>query len=297
MHRRSLGIAVLAAVALLVQSVPASADTLHDSLIGAVNAYRASRGLPTLTASPTLQAAAQFMADDVARHGPPAVPHVSSDGRTAGQRIADAGYPVSGTFIGEIIAWGAPTAADAMRLWLSSAPHYAMLNDGRFRAAGLGVACWGAYPCVWVVTFGSVVDRTFAGVAAPATYAPARDLHARWAAQSAYPTASPGQTVEWVVAFTNTGATGWNMTEGTALHLGTSQPLDGASVLASARWLAPNRPAGQTTAYVGPGQVGWFRVLLTAPSRAGTYRLSVRPVVDGVAWLEDAGVYVDLVVR
>ena len=95
--------AVLAAFA--VQSIPASAEPLHDSLLAAVNAYRASRGLATVVASPTLQAAAQFMADDIAQHGPPAIPHRSTDGRTARQRMSDAGYPVSQTFTSEIIAW------------------------------------------------------------------------------------------------------------------------------------------------------------------------------------------------
>ena len=290
---------VMAAVvlSLLARSAPASADTLHDSLANAVNAYRAARGLPTVVASPTLQAAAQFMADDIGRYGPPAIPHVSSDGRTAAQRIADAGYPVGGSFISEIIAWGAPTAADAIRMWNASPPHYAMLNDGRFHAAGYGVSCSGAYPCVWVVTFGSVVDRTFGGATITSLAAPAPSYHAAWAAQSAFPVAAPGQTVEWVVAFTNTGATGWSTAGRDPLHVGTAHPADAPSILANAQWLSPNRPGQQTTSYVGPGQVAWFRLELTAPAQAGTYRLYVRPVIDGVTWLEDSGVYVDLVVR
>lgn len=295
---RGLAMAALI-LSLLAQSAPASADTLHDSLANAVNAYRTARGLPTVVASPTLQAAAQFMADDVARHGPPAIPHQSSDGRTAAQRMADAGYPASGSFLSEIIAWGAPTAADAIRMWNSSAPHYAMLNDARFRAAGYGVACWGAYPCVWVVTFGSVVDQTFGGGTASILSLAAEppSYHAAWAAQSAFPVAAPGETVGWVVAFTNTGTTGWSADAGNPLHVGTAHPEDAPSILANAQWLSPNRPGQQTTPYVGPGQIGWFRLELTAPAQAGTYRLYVRPVIDGVTWLEDSGVYVDLVVR
>src|SRR5204862_975818 len=154
----------------VAQSTAASAQPVHDSLLAAVNAYRASRGLATVVASPTLQAAAQFMADDVAQHGPPAIPHRSTDGRTARQRMADAGYPVSEAFTSEIIAWGAATVDGAMRLWLNSPPHWAELNDGRYRAAGLGVACGGAVPCVWVVTFGSLVDQTYA--AAPERRSP-----------------------------------------------------------------------------------------------------------------------------
>ncbi len=275
-------------LAFAAQSTAASAEPLHDSLLAAVNAYRASRGLATVVASPTLQAAAQFMADDIAQHGPPAVPHQSTDGRTARQRMADAGYSVSQAFTSEIIAWGAPTADGAMRLWLNSPPHWAELNDGRYRAAGFGVACGGAYPCVWVVTLGSVVDQT---------YPAAPEYHSTFYAQSAYPTIAAGQAAEWVIAFTNTGRTGWDTSSATALRLGTWSPQDAPSMLAAPGWIAANRPAEQTTTWVGPGQQAWFRVQLQAPSAPGTYRLYVRPVIDGVEWLENAGAYVDVSVR
>lgn len=294
MRLRTVSIAMLAIVALLAQSAPARADTLHDSLAQAVNSYRASRGLPTVVASPALQAAAQFMAENVAAFGPPAVPHISTDGRTPQQRMADAGYAVSIARTAEIIAWGATTAQGAMNLWLNSAPHYAVLNDPQYLAAGFGVACWGAFPCVWVVDFGSVVDGTFNGVTMSSV--PVASYHAAFSTESAFPVASPGQTVQWTVAFTNTGATGWSSTA-TELHLGTTNPPDVSSILATASWLDPNRPARQTTTYVGPGEQAWFIVTLHAPAQVGTYRLYVRPVIDGVAWLEDSGAYVDLVVR
>ena len=281
---------------LFVQSTPATADSIHDSLAAAINSYRASRGLPTVVASPTLQAAAQFMADDVASHGVPVVPHVSSDGRTARQRMADAGYPVDSTWTAEIIAWGAPTSSGAMSLWLNSAPHAAVLNDGQYVAAGFGVACYGAYPCVWVATFGSRVDRTFAGAAQPAPAAPPT-YHAAFAAESGFPTAAPGQTVQWVIAFTNTGTSGWSLDAKNPARLGTDHPQDVPSALATTRWITANRPAQQTTTYVGPGQQAWFIVELVAPTTPGVYRLYVRPVIDGVQWLEDAGAYVDLVVN
>ena len=285
------GVALAALVMPMLATTSADASALQDSLASSVNSYRASRGLSTVVTSPTLQAAAQFMADDVATYGPPLTPHVSSDGRTARQRMADAGYPVDAAFTSEIIAWGAPTVAGAMNLWLNSAPHWAQLNDGRYRAAGFGIACYGAYPCVWVVTFGTVVDAT---VAPPA---PARSYHAAFAAESAYPVAAPGQVVQWVIAFTNTGATGWSIDSGTPLRIGTARPQDAPSPLATATWISANRPAQQTTSYVGPGQQAWFVIELAAPTAPGTYRLNVRPVIEGVQWLEDAGAYVDLTVR
>ena len=44
-----------------------------------------------------------------------------------------------------------------------------MLNDPQYAAAGFGVACYGTYPCVWVVTFGTIVDAfpLDCGAAAP----------------------------------------------------------------------------------------------------------------------------------
>ncbi|MEO8632086.1 MAG: hypothetical protein ABI466_01920, partial [Chloroflexota bacterium] len=198
-----------------------------------------------------------------------------------------AGYPVSEAFTSEIIAWGALTVDVAMRLWLTSPPHSAQLSDGRYRAAGLGVACGGVFPCVWVVTFGSLVDRTYS----PPQY------HTAFYTQSAYPTVAPGQTAEWVFAITNTGATGWDLGQATAVRLGTWGPQDAPSMLASSAWIAPNRPAQQTTTWVGPGQQAWFRVQIQAPTAPGVYRLYVRPVIDGVEWLENLGAYVDVSVR
>jgi hypothetical protein len=285
MRSLSRGLFMAAMLLSLFAKPAAAADPQQDALLAAVNTYRASRGLATVVPSPTLQAAAQFMADDIAQHGFPAVPHRSTDGRTARQRMSDAGYPVSQAFASEIIAWGVPTTDGAMRLWLNSPPHWAELNDGRYRAAGLGVACWGAFPCAWVVTFGSVVDRA------------STDYHTAFYTQSAFPTIAPGQTAEWVIALTNTGTTGWDLGQATPVRLGTWSPQDAPSMLASPAWIAPNRPAQQTTTWVGPGQQAWFRVQLQAPSAPGVYRLYVRPVIDGTMWLENVGAYVDVSVR
>jgi hypothetical protein len=285
-HARGLTMAAIV-LASFAQSIPASADEPQDALISSVNAYRDARGLATVVASRTLQVAAEFMANDVAEHGPPWTPHLSSDGRTARQRMADAGYPVSSTVVSEIIAWGAPTAESAMTIWHNSAAHRWELNDGRYRAAGFGVACWGAFPCVWVVTFGAIVDEVYAPV----------DYHTTFHGQSSFPVLAPGQVGEWVVSLTNTGKTGWSQSDATDVRLGTWSPQDAPSHLATAAWLAPNRPARQTTAWVGPGQQAWFRVEVRAPVQAGTYRMYVRPVIDGVAWLEDVGAYVEVMVR
>lgn len=319
---------VVAAFALSMSATarPSSAAVVNDALAQSVNSYRSSHGLPSLVTSPTLQAAAQWMAENVATYGPPATPHVSTDGRTSLQRMTQAGYPTNIAWSGEIIAWGSTSASGAVTLWMNSPTHLALLNDARWRAAGFGAACWGSNPCAWVVDFGSLIDSTVTPpapepVAAPARPAPpARSLqaaplaisappaipappasvapsyHAAFYGESAYPVVPAGESARWVIAFTNTGNTGWSI-DGTGARLGTWNPQDAPSSYASSTWIATNRPAEQTTTYVAPGQQAWFVVNLTAPSLRGSYRLYVRPLIDGVTWLEDVGAYVDLVVR
>ena len=95
--------------------------------------------------------------------------------------------------------------------------------------------------------------------------------------QAPYPSATPNGTVEWVVALRNTGSVGW--------YLG----IDGAQASLA---LADGTTAGvQTTAYVGPGQVGWFIVHFPAPSKVGTSKVSLLPRIDGRGQLPDLGIY------
>jgi hypothetical protein len=56
-------------------------------------------------------------------------------------------------------------------------------------------------------------------------------------------------------------------------------------------WPRFNRIAQQPAPYVGPGQVAWFQFNLQAPLLPGTYRLYVRPLIEGAQWLEDIGAF------
>ena len=60
-------------------------------------------------------------------------------------------------------------------------------------------------------------------------------------------------------------------------------------------WLSGNRLATTTEATVGPGQTGTFTFSVRAPMTPGTYRLPLRPVIDGVTWMEDSGVFMVIV--
>jgi hypothetical protein len=48
----------------------------------------------------------------------------------------------------------------------------------------------------------------------------------------------------------------------------------------------------QNEGSVGPGGIASFTFTVKAPFSAGTVRIPLRPVIDGVAWLEDQGVFV-----
>ena len=128
-------------------------------------------------------------------------------------------------------------------------------------------------------------------------------FHAAWHGQSGYPTLGPGHRSSAVVAFRNTGSRGWVAGRmGEVAYLGTWGPEPGqdqASVLGgdgqrgspATAWPRYDRVAVQPASYVGPGQVAWFQFEVQAPLIAGTYKLAIRPLIEGATWLEDYGVF------
>jgi hypothetical protein len=132
-------------------------------------------------------------------------------------------------------------------------------------------------------------------------------FHAAWYGQSGYPTLCTGQISRAVVAYYNSGSLGWQIAPNTAAYLGTWNPTpgqdrpsliggDGTHGSPNTRWAGYNRPAllpeiGRFGTYVGPGQVAWFQFTVKAPPTPGTYRLYIRPLIEGVEWMEDFGVY------
>ncbi len=128
-------------------------------------------------------------------------------------------------------------------------------------------------------------------------------FHAQWYGQSGYPTLCPGARSTATVAYYNSGSLGWVSGKmGEVAYLGTWGPEpgqdqvsllggDGLSGSINTGWPSYNRIAIQPAAYVGPGQVAWFQFTIQAPLGAGTYRLYLRPLIEGATWLEDFGVF------
>jgi uncharacterized lipoprotein YddW (UPF0748 family) len=148
------------------------------------------------------------------------------------------------------------------------------------------------------------------GIAAPANVASGiPGFHASWYGQSGYSTLCPGQTATAVVAYYNSGTRGWLAdTMGQVAYLGTWNPEpgqdrasmvggDGAAGSPNTGWPRYNRVAVQPARWVGPNQVAWFQFTIVAPSAPGTYRLAIRPLVEGAQWMEDYGVFWIVTVR
>lgn len=128
-------------------------------------------------------------------------------------------------------------------------------------------------------------------------------FHAAWYGQSGYMSLCPGERAIATVAYYNSGSRGWvSGRMGEVAYLGTSaaepgqdQPSilggDGQRGSPATAWPRFDRVAVQPASYVGPGQIAWFQFVVQAPSVPGTYRLGIRPVIEGAAWLEDYGVF------
>lgn len=128
----------------------------------------------------------------------------------------------------------------------------------------------------------------------------------KWAGQSGGGKLDPGQKATLTLDLQNTGGTTWSRNGATPFRLGTSRPIDRRSAFyTSGSWLAPNRVQltgivanGQVVNQdtVAPGETGRFSFDVTAPSTPGTYNEYFTPVIDGLAWLPDIGIYYPITV-
>jgi cysteine-rich secretory family protein len=163
---------VLAVVGLLGLFEPrlaagASLDSAEQDLVARINVFRAARGLPTLTVSDTLTAAAKWMSVDMGSRNYFA--HTSLDGRSPTQRMADAGYPAFGTWTGEDLAAGYTTTGDVLNGWINSPGHYAVLVNPQYHAIGVGrgYSAGSSYGWYWAADFGGVIDVALASQPLP----------------------------------------------------------------------------------------------------------------------------------
>jgi hypothetical protein len=152
------------------------------------------------------------------------------------------------------------------------------------------------------------VSSTGPGIPPPAVPAGIAGFHAAWYGQSGYMRLCPGERATATVAYYNSGSRGWvSGRMGEVAYLGAwdvepgqDQPSvlggDGQRGSPATGWVRYDRAAIQPAAYVGPGQVAWFQFTVQAPTRPGTYRLGIRPLIEGSTWMEDYGVFWEVTV-
>ena len=131
------------------------------------------------------------------------------------------------------------------------------------------------------------------GGAAGTVVPPAPTFHSAFVDQSAYPTMAAGTSATVSVRFKNTGTATWQQgVAGKQANLGLNGDTTAfASLGMNDGWLSQNRLATTVEASVAPGAVGTFSFRVRAPAAPGVYRLPLRPVIDGVTWMEDQGVF------
>ena len=119
--------------------VLAGRAALERSIVGEINALRASRGLPRLALSTGLALAARGHSRDMALAG--YFSHTSRDGRDFGERVrryyGSRGYRT--WRIGENLLWASPEidADRAVQMWLDSPAHRRILLTREWREIGL----------------------------------------------------------------------------------------------------------------------------------------------------------------
>jgi uncharacterized protein YkwD len=156
-------------VAAVLQSATGNCLSADEAvLLDRLNTHRLMNGLPALTASATLTAAARHHAGSMAEHnyfpGDYSVQHEGPDGDetiTWQENIANAGYPDNThTVRSAIIGAGTDSPSEIYRTLIGLPAYERVLLDRRFAAVGIG---FGSNPesdegTYWALTFGSISD-------------------------------------------------------------------------------------------------------------------------------------------
>ena len=128
-----------------------------ETLLGLINEYRQSNGVPPLKLSYALTLAATHHSEDMAANN--YFSHTSLDGRTPWNRMREAGYTYN-TALGENIAAGSETARLLFEQWKSNKSHNFTMLSKDFKVLGIGSAYNpnSAYGWYWTTNYGGFDD-------------------------------------------------------------------------------------------------------------------------------------------
>ncbi len=162
---------------LLAGGASAISDNETQAFLSLINNHRTQNNLGTLSIDESLQAAADWMSNDMLHNcvtGKSACSHTDSTGRTFDKRLLDFGYPVGISAAGgENIAWGygLTTAQQAFTAWKNSPGHNTNMLGSSYTAIGISRSC-SADNCAWVTDFGSKVVQPGTSLTSTPTSAP-----------------------------------------------------------------------------------------------------------------------------
>lgn len=112
--------------------------------------------------------------------------------------------------------------------------------------------------------------------------------------QSEYPTLLPGETANISFLLKNTGKKSWKPNE---FKLGVNNPKDSPSLLYNSDWIAISRPCTVPKEVVA-GEEILLDVSITVPKNGkGEYKLELCPLIEGVEWLKDIGIFTLIMVK
>ncbi|MFA7309150.1 MAG: hypothetical protein WC045_03780 [Patescibacteria group bacterium] len=128
----------------------------------------------------------------------------------------------------------------------------------------------------------------------PAPTVPVTDLKTAYnyefVSQTPYLTLNVGEVKRVEVTLKNTGTESWKKDGSSPVHLGTSHKQDRDSLFTNATWLSKNR-IGMLESEVRPGETATFSFDVTGATKEGIYKEYFQPVVEGLLWMRDIGVY------
>lgn len=159
-------IALSAFAGVVLATVPTHAsaavtlDREEQAALDQLNVERTSRGLNALKVSPTLQAASEWMANDmVGNSTPTSLSHTDSLGRDIRPRFTSFGYTPNSS-IRENIAAGQATGREVVQGWMDSPPHRVnnLAADPTVVGIALVVRSGTTFTYYWALAFGSVDD-------------------------------------------------------------------------------------------------------------------------------------------
>lgn len=161
-----VGVAICALAGLAIASAPGHAsaavtlDPEEQAALDQLNLERTTRGLNALRVSPTLQAASEWMANDmVGNSTPTSLSHTDSLGRDIRPRFTSFGYTANSS-IRENIAAGQSTGRQVVQGWMDSPPHRVnnLATDPLVVGIALVVRPGSTFTYYWALAFGSVDD-------------------------------------------------------------------------------------------------------------------------------------------